>query len=111
MGLIQDQPSLTVLNPDLEDKRRRTWPGMAHWAGTGPTGKTCRMCNSWTGCGVESGYYANGGKHKGAVKPRPCEKYQELMAGETGPAIPHETQACKYFSENPLPPAPAFKCD
>lgn len=108
MGLIADQQNLTVLDSGFEQTRLQTWPGMAHFAGTGPNAKSCRQCNSWMGCGVEHGYYANGGKHKGGVKPRPCEKYQELMGGETGPAIPHDARACKYFSENPQPPAPNY---
>lgn len=105
MGLIQEQPNLTVLDQAFEDTRRRTWPGMGHFAGSGPQGKTCRECKSWTGCGHDYGYYAKGGKHGGSIKPRPCQKYQELMGGEVGPPVPHNAAVCKYFAENAAPPA------
>lgn len=105
MGLIVEQPNLTVINPALESARRSTYPGMAHFAGSGPAGVTCRQCRDWTGCGQESGYYAKKGKHGGVLKPRPCGTYRALMGGEIGPAVPHDARACKYFIETPTPPS------
>lgn len=104
MGLITDQPGLTILDPDFEAKRRRTQPGMAHFAGTGPQGSTCRECLFWTGCGVDSGYYAKNGKHSGGLKPRSCQKHRDLMRGDIGSPILHDTASCKYFSESVAPP-------
>ena len=95
---------LTIVDPKLERAEAETPHGMAHWAGSGPKGKSCRQCISWDNCGADPGYYAAGGKHRGALKPRSCRKYQELMAGEIGPAVPHNAAACKYFSENTAPP-------
>jgi hypothetical protein len=105
MGLIAEQSHLTVLDPDFEAKRNRTYPGMAHFAGTGPSGQVCRSCLFWTGCGVDSGYYAKNGKHGGQLKPRACARHRALMGGEIGPAIPHGASACKYFDESKTPPA------
>ncbi len=103
MGLIADQSHLTVIDPALEAKRQQTYPGMAHFARSGPDGKTCRQCEFWTGCGGESGYYARNGRHGGGLKPRSCVRYREMMDG-IGPGVPHNAQACKYFAESKMPP-------
>lgn len=99
MGLIPDQSHLTVIDPAFETKRNRTYPGMAHFAESGPTGKTCRECQAWTGCGGDRGYYAKKGRHGGALKPRACARYREMMMGNTGPGVPHDARACKYFEQ------------
>lgn len=105
MGLIVSELPLTVVNPELEAKRRQTAPGMAHWSDPS-TKRSCRECVFWTGCGRETGYYAarkSGGG--GTLKPRSCDKYRQLMRGDIGPAIHHYMPSCKYFeaSENPPP--------
>lgn len=105
MGLIRGKTKLTMLDSNLERQRDQTWPGMAHFAGTGIARFTCRQCGHWTGCGVESGYHPANGKFSGLIKPRPCEKYATMMGVVAGPAVPHDARACKYFVENPAPPA------
>lgn len=105
MGLIAQQGHLTVTDPALETKRAQTFPGMAHFARSGPEGKTCRHCLSWTGCGGETGYYAKKGIYGGQLKPRSCVRYRTMMQDEIGPGVPHTAPACKYFSENTSPPA------
>jgi hypothetical protein len=105
MGLLPDQDHLTNPFPELEAQRRRTVPGMAYWAGSGPAGTTCRECVFWTGCGQEKGYYASKGMKRGTLKPRKCERYRQMMRGETGPAVPYLTAACKHFERNASPPA------
>lgn len=100
---------LTQVDPTFERKRRSTYPGMAHFAGSGPDQATCRGCAFWTGCGAEDGYYAKTGKHGGTIKPRSCSKYRDMMRGDVGPGIPHDAAACKYFQENPTPPAIVYK--
>lgn len=80
---------------------RKTPPGMAHLAGTGPSGETCRTCRFF-----EAGkYYATGGKHRGQLRPAPCAKYRQLSNGVKGAAVPHSARACKHFekSANPKP--------
>jgi hypothetical protein len=74
---------------------------MAHFALTGPAGQTCRLCQHWTGCGKETGYFAG---QKASLKPRCCAQYRKLMH-EIGPAVPHNAAACRHFIENPNPPA------
>lgn len=101
MGIVS-RGGLTILDADLEKKRNATYPGMAHFAGTGPAGKTCRECIFWTGCGERVRYYAKGGVHGGVIRPQACAKYKELMR-EVGPAVPFTALACKYFAETATP--------
>lgn len=88
---------LTEPNKELGEKRRKTPPGMAFWAGTGPAGKTCRECKFWenqgwlTSCGL--------------LKDAHCEKYTRMMNGNVGGRIPHFTVACKYFEAEAFPPS------
>lgn len=100
---------LTAPNPQLAEFQRRTPSGMAHWSGSGPEGVTCRECLHWNNCGVQSGYYAKGGKRGGVLKPRRCRKYKSMMQGRQGDAVPHETAACKYFEKNATPPSIVWK--
>lgn len=104
MGLIPDQGHLSVIDPVFETKRQRTYPGMAHFAESGPAKTRCRECKFWTGCGRESGYYAKKGVHGGVLKPRPYAKYRDMMQ-EVGPGVPHDALACKYFDANLTPPS------
>jgi hypothetical protein len=64
--------------------------GMAHFAGTGPEGKTCGECYFWAN-GNPSERLANR-----RVKPRACAKYRQL-AGREGTPVPHHAGACRYF--------------
>src|SRR5438045_21895 len=89
---------LTIIDPELERLRRQTHSGMAHWAGTGPSGATCRQCVYWAD---GTGYYAG---IFGTLKPRRCARYQEMIGVGGGP-IPHDAPACKYFSESATPPS------
>jgi hypothetical protein len=77
-----------------------SYPGMAHFALTGPPGMTCRNCEHWTGCGLLQSFYPAGG---GILKPRACEKYMALM-GKPRHAVPHYAAACRHFVLNPHPP-------
>jgi len=108
MGLRAEQGHLTTLDARFEKQRKATVPGMAHFAKSGPAGKTCRECFHWDGCGEGDGYHSINGRYRGALKPRACNKYRELM-GATGNAIPHQTAACKYFEVNDDPPVVARK--
>lgn len=81
----------------------RTHRGMAHFAGTGPRGKTCRECKYWAAC---NGYYAKSSRHGDTLKPSPCLQFRKLTGGE-GPGIPGSAPACKYF-DPAKDPAPLF---
>ncbi len=86
---------MTLLAPDLslfgsEDpviqKASRTHRGMAHFAGTGPSGKTCRECANWV--------VAAGSRAK--CKAASCSAYRRMMNGRVGQSFP-AAAACKYF--------------
>lgn len=89
---------LTKPNRELYEQMRRTPNGMAHWAGTGPAGKTCRECRFF-----EHGwrYYAQGKFHDTELKPAPCAKYRAMMNGKRGGEIPNTTAACRHFEMEP----------
>ena len=91
---------LTVLDPVLEKHIAVTPPGMAHWAGTGPDGTSCRQCLFF----ASNGYYSANSKHGDTLKPSPCKQYQKMM-NRIGPPIRYETASCKYFEPNPTPPS------
>jgi hypothetical protein len=60
----------------------RSYPGMAHFAGTGPANTECRGCAYW--CPD----HTKGSKPVGTVKGARCRKYARLMQTETGPMVP-----------------------
>jgi hypothetical protein len=105
MGLLigEAESHLTNTNPALQAKRGKTYPGMAHFATTGPENTSCRECVFW-GAGARHDYYALGGKPGGALKPHPCAKYRTMMRGEQGPGVPHDAPSCKYFEASTEPP-------
>jgi hypothetical protein len=73
--------------------------GMAHFAGTGPDGKTCGDC-------YFRGYYRqrlqpvwDAGLQREVVKTyrhSGCEKFKRLT-GHHGPTVNTENRSCKYF--------------
>lgn len=56
--------------------------GMAHFAGSGPSGATCGGCDYW--------------QTPPGKKIIICEKYR-LMTGDKAKAIPASTQACRHY--------------
>ena len=80
------QRHLTSTNPELEAAAARTPYGMAHWAGSGPIGKTCGQCV----------YLVDVNRST----PRRCAKYQQMMR-RWGGVIARSTAACKYFEAKP----------
>ena len=93
MGLVISY-HLTHAYGALELNIRKTYAGQAHFAATGPEGKTCRLCKYW----ISEGYAASG-----ILKSARCMKYRELT-GKSGERFPHSALACKYFIENDKPP-------
>ena len=75
---------LTSTNPALEEAVRRTPFGMAHWAGSGPIGKTCGQCEHLVDMNRAS--------------PRRCAEYHRRMK-RWGGVIARSTASCKYFEE------------
>lgn len=63
-----------------------TYPGMAHFAETGPKGATCKDCGNLA-----------------VVKQTPyCAKYEDLM-GKVGSPIPLTASACRHYKEKAKP--------
>lgn len=98
------------INPNLtiaHSERMRHWiaatpPGMAHWSGTGPKGRSCRECVHF----INEGYYAASNAHSAnGLKPGRCRKYTALM-GFNGKKFQHRTASCSHFEENSEPPKP-----
>lgn len=85
---------LTLGHGALERNIRKSFAGMAHFAGTGPDDKTCRECQFWRSEGWSAG---------GPLKAGACAKFRQMMQ-KPGPKVPHSASACKYFDENPMPP-------
>jgi hypothetical protein len=87
-------PHLTVgYTPEFVAMVRATRAGQAHWAGTGPAGKTCGDC-------AHLGYQrqrrnASGdlvkSEHTGG-----CARFFQLT-GDHGPAVPATAGACRHF--------------
>jgi hypothetical protein len=81
-------PHLTAPDPDLQLKIQRTIPGMAHWSGSGPAGKTCGGCAHFISIS------------RGLGSSTRCQKYSTLMDGKVGAKkLPADTAACKYFED------------
>src|SRR5262245_38293745 len=81
--------------PELVQQIRASEPGMAHWAGSGPAGKTCGECqhwNFWRQIRNASGAVICTEQHKG------CQKYQQLT-NKKGPEISRQLPACRHFQE------------
>lgn len=95
----------TASNITLEAQRRRTFPGMAHFAGTGPAGETCRGCEFWK---HDRQYYSKIGHKGGLIRPAPCTKYREMM-GDWGNSIPDDAPSCKYFAPAHVVPDRFYK--
>lgn len=79
----------------IADKVAMTHEGMAHFAGTGPAGATCRHCQHWNdgkNRSLKSG--AAGIALSGSA---PCRKFHELVPGKRRPPVPGHAVACKWF--------------
>lgn len=62
----------------------RTVVGMAHFAGTGPSGAVCNQCTFWL-------------TRSGKKKPI-CDKYRQ-MTGDAGKSIPGAQMSCRHFEK------------
>jgi hypothetical protein len=101
MSTLELMPHGTSLGAH-ERLAANTHKGMAHFAGSGPDGETCRTCVFWK---FEKRYFSKGGRHGGQLKPCACRKFKELMNGTTGAEVPHNARACKYWQATESPPS------
>jgi len=82
----------TGFEPQLEQQIRRTYDGMAHWAGSGPEGATCGDCVFW-------GYTKETNNFGYSISPRrvhKCRRFLELTK-KHGASIPASAGACRHF--------------
>jgi hypothetical protein len=81
---------------DLAGRRAmETYPGQAHFAGSGPAGTTCRECRFWQPpSGLRTYTYFTGSR---LLKPCRCLKRPQIKGGEIGGEVPHNAASCKYF--------------
>jgi hypothetical protein len=105
MSILPDKKlsrHLTSPDPTVTLQASMTFPGMAHLAGTGPRGLTCRECEFWDH--RKGDYSQPTSKGRGAIKPAPCKKFQQLMRGQKGKAVPDDALACRHFVFNQTAP-------
>lgn len=72
-----------------------SYPGQAHFAGTGPAGSACWQCRSWSGKHDPRNVLKSG-------QPARCEKYRELTR-RAGDTVPPTAAACRYFVDRATP--------
>jgi hypothetical protein len=87
-------PNLTTINPEFDRLVKATPPGMAHWAGTGPTNTTCEQCKHY-------GYSAPirnglGDTISTVKKDKCCRKFFDLMRCHGKPLLP-STPSCRHY--------------
>jgi hypothetical protein len=84
---------LTKHNSKLDDYVARTPEGMAHWAGSGPDGKTCATCRYF-------GQVARETATKTIMSKDRCKLYTKMMNGKVGPhPLPPSTPSCNKYLE------------
>ena len=73
-----------MFDPEVERMARETWPGMAHWAMSGPLGAKCMDCRHLD-------------LKKGSrLEAAQCLEYTRLTRRK-GKKVPKWAPACKYF--------------
>jgi hypothetical protein len=94
MARLDLTPSLTSIHSEtLEHQLHTTHVGMAHFANTGPFGRTCGECVFWSYC---QQIRNNAGDLVRTVHRRGCKKFFELT-GKHGDIVPANAAACRYF--------------
>jgi hypothetical protein len=85
---------------ELNHPAARTYIGQAHFAGSGPAGKTCRECCFWVPApGTTKHAYDQSG-----IKAHRCTKRASMMRSKDAQLVPPKASACKYFEPPESPP-------
>lgn len=87
---------------------RQTHLGQAHFAGTGPSGKTCRECTKWQMRDMDDqriAYRYTGGDRRGWLAIGPAKCVHPIL-NKADRLIPADAGACRFFDQSDLPPAP-----
>jgi hypothetical protein len=83
-------------DPELARQIRSTWPGMAHFAASGPLGATCGQCAFF-------GYWHTVTNKKGRCQSvyhsNRCAKFRDLTGKRGDPIAPY-IESCKYFTRD-----------
>jgi len=107
------RPENHLTREPKHDRLLGTYLGMAHIAGTGPTGRTCRECvffgkeryNAETGQlqRVPHGFYSEKRQDEraGCLKPSYCLR---PIVGKVKRMFPHSAPSCRLFEANETPP-------
>ena len=78
---------------ELERQLRKTYPGQAHFAGTGPVGAHCEHC-------CHAGYWRQHRNAAGAIIHTQfvggCARFYALT-GKHGAVVPPSAEACRHF--------------
>jgi hypothetical protein len=94
---ISGTENLTVANPALAVLQAVTVPGMAHWATTGPSGKSC------IGCALFRQARKPVEQDKNIPREGRCLKFIRVNRALHGSAailwIPPETPSCRHFEQ------------
>jgi hypothetical protein len=80
-------------SPELTAQMRATRPGQAHWAETGPIGKTCGDCAH---LGYQRQHRNASGDLVKSERTGGCQRYFQLT-GKHGPVVPATAGACRHF--------------
>ncbi len=101
MSLFKESIQDHLTASPVDALARASYPGMAHFAGTGPHGKTCRECGFWAHGPHD--YRSKNGKYRGLIEPATCNRYRAITM-QVGDKVPDDAAACKYFEQNPAVP-------
>ena len=109
MAAIFDERLTRAHAPGTATMIEASRPGMAHFAGTGPEGRTCREClqwaSRWRSIEVDERIEAKDFKRSGGVlAARRCRKFWRMTNHQRGKGLPPGTPACRHFVENPDAP-------
>jgi len=100
MTLFKNQIQAHLTRAPFDRMASDTYPGQAHWGGSGPKHMTCRQCEHWA---HDNNYYPKRGQHGGLLKPAPCRKFKALTH-TTGDKVPDDAAACRHFSQAAVVP-------
>ena len=89
---------LTSLDPGFDLQVRSSYPGQAHFAGTGPARATCGQCVHWVQ--KRKNPRAQARKTQKPDQNNSCAEFLRLT-GKHGPAVPRHALACRYFKPMP----------
>lgn len=86
MSLFKDPISNCLTPAPFDAQARASFPGQAHWGGSGPQGMTCRQCQHWSVDPLSA-----------RQSRARCEMYRTLT-GSDGALVPARASSCRHFT-------------